>query len=418
MNNPIIDYFFPTEIVDLIVGNCSLEDLLTFILVSKRYSQIFTSPERNSKKYFYPLSFDNHFLKKGVTEYYDRYDNLSYIYRTQAKCRNKYTTKPSIEKMMRFVPFDHPQFKKDLLTKNMRKVYRKDILSFQDLRSIKSLIETTKLDEQEYSCCFYNPNDEVFEWGVEEYYKGVQGRLYCKYFTLTYKRLEHLLSKKIFIPDWTSFLQVSNDLGMYKRVYQAHLDNGIDPILSNYFRTLIYINQDIAEWCVNIWDITNLTGINIGPSWNMETALYLAKRRILKHQFVWQYINRHGENEKYILELFKIICSDDARVLMEKGAQISVLKGYYEPKLKFKTIHSDVRPDDDIPFDKLLKYILIKGSETPGPDYFWFTMLIVAQEGDRRLVVFKKGKRSSFVREMVFKKDVGKCVVLKHESLH
>lgn len=199
-----MDYFFPTEIIDAIVGACDHETLFTFTLVSKRYSQLFIYGNepmvRDYKNYFYVQLYGEYFPRAAIGQRILCLNNPSYIIYMKAKCRHKFTKIPSDEDMIKFVPFNHPKFNKFLsederfLLTNHQDIY--SFASLEDAKTCHQILKDKFIETHDYS--YYlaqNIDDEAFKYSSEIYYDDDCPGFYYRNTLINKQRLEWLLER-------------------------------------------------------------------------------------------------------------------------------------------------------------------------------------------------------------------------------
>lgn len=202
----------------------------------------------------------------------------------QAKCRNKFTQRTSNKNMIKYVPFDHPKFNKSLLEDvDFLELNHKDIYSFASLKDINSCFQSSKVvyyHDRDYYLS-QNMDNEVFKYCVS-IYKDDYSDFYDSDVLMNKTRLEHLLENKIFDDNWEIFIFMSDDLNMYKHVYQIHIDNNIHPIAMISARKLATLKKDIAEWCVdnNIWRSSIYSNSGTYEKNGIKILLYIYTQRV------------------------------------------------------------------------------------------------------------------------------------------
>lgn len=341
-----MDYFFPTEMVDAIVGACDTETMFTFTLVSKRYLQLFIYGNepmvRDHKNYFY-LPIESYFIGNRVGQNPHVYNNPSYIHYMQAKCRHKYTKIPSDEDMIKYVPFDHPKFDKELLSHEGRFNIKKNhniICNYQDLESIKKLLGSQASVYGDYKM---NVDDEVFEYMIEKD-KTSSYDLYNDTY-LTPKRIDILLSHKIYTSDWVYFLFLTDNLDIYKKVYQALIDHGINLCLTYSLSILPILPLHITKWYLKTINVGGFHSFRFSKrEWNIDSVLYLCKKGELTDNHIWDHMPLSFRTKENISKLLELMPKKNITDLIKHGASLDILK--------LTGIKPDINIILDWPFDE------------------------------------------------------------------
>lgn len=298
----IHDYTFPTEIIDLIVGACGIEDLYTFILVSKRYSRLFDAECSDNYFKFPPLETLIPVNSKIPSWVKNRKDT----FRRKCFYQNRFTKVPDKYYSVKYISFDHPKFPKEILEdKRFLMLNEHNVFTHQNSRSINIYHNIVAERKNNFSYGYalqYNIWDyEVFCDYVNLTSDAIASYVYDNVI-LTYERLEYLLSIKRLFVNWSHFITLYDDIDMYKRVYQAHIENNIIPELKPK-HNILGVKKEMIKWILS-------TGINIKKDcfvtdrcWNIDTVLYLHKKGIFSHREVWTQIDRSSNFENIYQQL-------------------------------------------------------------------------------------------------------------------
>lgn len=344
-------YSFPPEVIDNIVNHCTVETTFTFMFVSKRYSQLFIYGNepmvRDHKKYHYVKMYGEFFPKAQIGEKPFRFNNPSYIIYMEARYRHRYTRGPYAEDMVKYIPFDHPKFNKRLLRDKIFMFNSiEDIFKYQTLNSVKRIRSDLERDAKrsgddpkdiEFHLRMFsshmheNPHNDVFLYAISLGLKSVFYGSARRIFTSP-KRLQQTLDNGIFIDQWSRFLNLSDDVDMYERVYQFHAADrettlGLHPSCS--LSRILKVTKPVAKWCIKKWGPEFFPDVNrshvLGCKWNMETALYLAKKKCLGIS-VWEYL-KLNELEEYGPQFLKYA---ELKDMIEGKANLDFIKTKYD----------------------------------------------------------------------------------------
>lgn len=320
---------FPQEIIDLIIEACDIESVFTFIFVSKRYSRLFEA--KSSSNYFklplpetlISINIEN---APWVTEYTD-------VFKRRCLYQNKFTCIPGKYDMIKYIPFDHSKFKKSILRDQYTLISNERIiLTFQNLKSIDLYYKITGRKKESVFCDVVSWHNiweyELFCYHVDLLPVNVPSTcIYTKTF-LTYERLEYLLSKKRFCVSWSYFVSLYDDLDMYKRVYQAHIENEIMPKFS-LMQHVLGIKKETVKWMssigVKINEITHISPYH----WELETVLYLYKRGILSHQTIWSLIESSTNFEVIYKQLIGKIPFPSLETLVQSCSHLKIIQAKF-----------------------------------------------------------------------------------------
>lgn len=387
--------YFPTEIIDMIVALSQPELLLTFTLVSKRYSKILcwkTQVRAQAKTKVQDDSFE-YLCLKSPERYFKDQGQYIRILRDQAICRSSFTPPCNLRRMISHVPFGHPKFNKQLLTKKKFNFINRSLVCLhQDLDSTFKIFKMmdAPLTKEFFGSLMGNHRYSVFLACVSSILKSmwrsntldVSVLIYSK--ASSYERLEFLLANKIFLSTWNSFLSSSDDLDMYKRVYQIHIDNGYKPQCTVLPR-ILRAKKRVVKWIITIFNLTITSSrIDWKIKWDVKTVLYLYKIKMIEKRDIFD--NLGHTNLCRVEDLSKKIGLFPLTIILRANPPILIIKKWYKGSGKIPT----------------LKDLLLVPNTGHSQIYEWMMRELNMTKTSLLLHVIKwKGLKSNFVKWLV-----------------
>lgn len=290
------DCYLPIDTIDLIVTFTKTRFVATFILVCKRYEHLLSYKKYGTGEYFYyPLKETP--LRDPLPECID-------VMRMRAIWQNPFTKIPGRYDMIRYIPFEHPKFDLTLLRKSFLEDHKHEILLYQNSNSIRiHNVYALELHKISLNDLFHSYRYKVFVVSLKSStIKSCANDIYnsCLY---SLERLELLLANKILAKRWGRFLKLSDDVELYKRAYQIHVENGVNPRFADHvYADLLSQGKPMVEWLITHVNRPNIIKLGAEIMWNVDTVIYLYKSGYLSSNWIWTNIE-HSKNRQSIINI-------------------------------------------------------------------------------------------------------------------
>lgn len=341
-----------TELVDIIVTFSSPELVLAFTMVSKRYSRLLVPKVGiNNPNYFnYDVIGEKEFGNKLLRNYIKR-----------AKHRSLFTTvKKNIKTLIRY---SDPDFSNHSINYDK---YEQHVYKYQTLKNIIAYNQSREEEEDSFfrriaqtrtwKCLCKNPHHDVFIYACNKVIDlEIDGSCTTDFMynnISSYDRLEYLLTNKMYFNHWGKFLTKSNDLNMYKRVYEFQSKTLVSINLN--CERLFSIDPIALKWVIDTWSLDkNDFKVRNVKDLNASTLIYIYKRRFLDTFYIWKKTLEPVHKLEY--NKAKLVYDNLYTFISMPSIQYMIRNNYHSNVLTFAYEINDLTPSiQDFSYDVLL----------------------------------------------------------------